>query len=134
MSNRPLLPEPVGVTLLVIAILESLAVPYAIAGSMAGTIYGRIRTTMDVDIVVDLHSDQVEQFIQGLGGLFYFDIPAINNAVLTRTHFNLIHFETMFKVDIFIPKTRAFDKQLLSRRFKSEISRSTERHAYFVTA
>ncbi len=83
MSNRPLLPEPVEVTLLVTTILESLAVPYAIAGSVAGTIYGRIRTTMDVDLVVDLHSDQVEQFIQRLGELFYFDVQADNNAVLT---------------------------------------------------
>ncbi len=40
----------------------------------------------------------------------------------------------MFKVDIFIPKTRAFDQQLLSRRLKSEISSSTGRRAYFVTA
>ncbi len=134
MSNRPLLPEPFEVTLLVTTILESLAVPYAIVGSMAGTIYGRIRTTMDVDLVVDLHSDQVEQFIQRLGELFYFDVQADNNAVLTRTNFNLIHLETMFKVDIFIPKTRAFDQQLLSRRLKSEISSSTGRRAYFVTA
>lgn len=132
MSNRPLLPEPVEVTLLVADILQSLDILYAIAGSMAGTIYGRIRTTMDVDLVVDLHPDQVEQFIQRLGGLFYFDVQAINNAVLTRTHFNLIHLETMFKVDIFIPKTRAFDQQLLSRRMKSNISSSTEWRAYFV--
>ncbi len=40
----------------------------------------------------------------------------------------------MFKVDIFIPKTRAFDQQLLARRLKSKISSSTERRAYFVTA
>ena len=138
MSNRPpppaLLPEPVEVTLLVADILESVNIIYAIAGSMVGTIYGRIRTTLDVDIVADLHPDQGEQFIQRLAGLFYFDVQAVNNAVLTRIHFNLIHLETTFKVDIFVPKTRAFDQQIFSRRVKSNITSTSDRQAYFVTA
>ena len=127
------LPEPVEVTLLVTRILESLEIPYAIVGSMAGTIYGRVRTTMDVDLVVDLHPEQVEPLVQRLDELFYADIPTITTAVQRRSHFNLIHLETMFKVDIFLPKDRPYDQQILARRVEREISSSGD-FTYFVTA
>jgi hypothetical protein len=53
-----MLSEPIAVTLQVTGILEELRIPYVIGGSMASTAYGRIRTTMDVDIVVDLKLEQ----------------------------------------------------------------------------
>ena len=46
-----MLSEPVSVTLQVTKILEKSGITYVIGGSMASTAHGRIRTTMDVDIV-----------------------------------------------------------------------------------
>jgi hypothetical protein len=54
-----MLSEPVAVTLQVTGALERLGVPYMIGGSMASTAHGRIRTTMDVDIVADLQPDRI---------------------------------------------------------------------------
>ena len=82
---------------------------------MASTVHGRIRTTMDVDIVADLRLAQVDRLAQTLGAAFYMDVSAIRNAIRRRSSFNLIHLETMFKVDIFIPKDRPFDRQQLAR-------------------
>ena len=108
--------EPVLVTLRVTRLLESMSVLYVIGGSMASTTYGRIRTTMDVDIVADIHMKHVTPFVQAIRDEFYVDQQAVERAILNRRSFNLIHLETMFKVDIFVAKERPFDYQQLNRR------------------
>ena len=108
--------EPVAVTLLVTSILESLEIPYLIGGSFASTAYGRVRTTQDVDIVAAMTQERVDLFIDALDAAFYADEAMIRNAISHRSSFNLIHFETMFKVDIFIPQDRPFDRQQFKRR------------------
>ena len=49
-----MLTEPIQVTLLVADALESLGIRYFIGGSMATAVHGVARSTMDVDLVVDL--------------------------------------------------------------------------------
>lgn len=126
--------EPVVVTLLVIDVLERLNIPYLIGGSFASTAYGRVRTTQDVDIVADMQMEQVAPFMQALNDGFYADEQMIQNAIQRRTSFNLIHLETMFKVDIFLPKARPFDNEQLNRRIKRVIDKETARKAYFASA
>jgi hypothetical protein len=125
--------EPVYVTLLVVDVLEKLEVPYLIGGSFASTSYGRVRTTQDVDIVAQLQSHQVTSFVEALGDAFYADEQVIRQAIERRTNCNLIHQETMFKVDLFIPKPRLFDRQQLARRVERVIDRETARKAFFAS-
>jgi hypothetical protein len=129
-----MLSEPVAVTLQVTAALEKLGVPYVIGGSMASTAHGRIRTTMDVDLVADLHLTHIDALVQTLGDAFYVDPDAARNAIRRRSSFNLIHLETVFKVDIFIPKDRAFDRQQLARGEKQLIGLEPEQTAYVASA
>lgn len=129
-----MLSEPVFVTLLVIDVLEKLDIPYLIGGSFASTAYGRVRTTQDVDIVADMQMDQVAPFVNALNNAFYADAQMIQNAIQRHTSFNLIHLETMFKVDIFIPKARPFDSEQLNRRIRRVIDKETARKAYFASA
>lgn len=126
--------EPVFVTLLVVDVLEKLNVPYLIGGSFASMAYGRIRTTQDVDIVADLPLNQVTTFVQALQNGFYVDEEMIRHAIQRRASFNLIHLETMFKVDIFIPQARPFDSQQLNRRVERLMDKETARKAYFASA
>ncbi len=67
-----MLSEPVAVTLQVTSALENLGVPYVIGGSMASTAHGRIRTTMDVDIVAQtryklINSKEVKKVLKAEG-------------------------------------------------------------------
>ena len=39
----------------------------------------------------------------------------MRDAVLRRASFNLIHLETMLKVDVFVAKDRPFDQRALER-------------------
>jgi len=115
-------PETVAVTLEVTSILEKLQIPYGIGGSVASSIYGIVRATMDVDMVADIRPEQVAKFVTILQDKFYIDEPSVRQAVSGRGAFNLIHFDTMVKIDVFVRKEREFDRQQLSRRVSEQVS------------
>ncbi len=111
-----MLPEPIAVTLQVIDALEQVGATYVIGGSLASTVHGVVRTTLDTDIVADLSLRQAQPFADLLADVFYLDLDTIRHAIQQRSSFNLIHLATMFKVDIFVSKGRPFDRQQLDRR------------------
>jgi len=121
-----MLPEPIAVTAKVTAVLEKLKVPYFIGGSIASTIYGMVRTTQDSDIVADLHIDQVKSFVETLMADFYIDAEMIADSIDRNSSFNIIHRESMFKVDIFIPSTLPFEKIRFARAQRRILSNDPE--------
>jgi hypothetical protein len=129
-----MLAEPIAVTMIVAEALESLGAPYAIGGSLASAVHGVMRATMDADLVADLNLEHAEPFAQALGDAFYTDAEMIRNAVRQHSSFNVIHLETMFKVDVFVAKPRAFDRSQLARRRLRLLSEDPECHAYVTSA
>jgi hypothetical protein len=125
-----MLSEPVAVTLLVIEALEGLGVPYLIGGSLASAVHGVARATVDTDLVVDLRLEHAEQLAQALSGAFYVDAESIRDAIRHRSSFNVIHLETMFKVDVFVRKQRPFDQAQFERRMAQVVATDPERTAY----
>ncbi len=111
-----MLPEPLAVTLQVVDALEQVGATYVIGGSLASTVHGVVRTTLDTDIVADLRLRQAQPFADLLTDAFYLDLDTIRHAIQQRGSFNLIHLATMFKVDIFVSQGRPFDRQQLDRR------------------
>ncbi len=129
-----MLSEPVAVTLLITGIFEELEIAYVIGGSMASTVYGRIRTTMDVDIVADLKMDHVIPLVSALKPDFYVDSNSVAEAVRRRSSCNFIHLATMFKVDIFVMRDRPFDRLQIGRRTKKILGNDSHQAAYVASA
>lgn len=120
--------------MLVIHALDQLGVPYVIGGSLASAVHGVVRATMDTDIVADLHIEHAQPLADALSGTFYADVDMITDAIEHHSSFNLIHLDTMFKVDVFIPKEREFDHLQISRRTSQVISTNPEENAFVATA
>ncbi len=120
--------EPLEVTLKVTSVLEKLGVPYLIGGSLASALYGMVRSTQGSDIVAEMKSEHLAPFVAALHNEFYADADMIAEAIQRCSSFNIIHRETMFKVDVFIPRPRPFLQSQLARAqrqtfvFESEIS------------
>ena len=129
-----MLSESIAVALTVADALEGLGVDYAIGGSLASAVHGVMRATMDADVVADLRAEHAEPLARALGDAFYADVGMIADAVRRRSSFNVIHRETMFKVDVFVAKPRAFDRAQLARRQLHVLSEAPERRAYVTTA
>ncbi len=126
--------EPISITLLVVKELDALGIPYFIGGSLASAIHGVYRATADADIVANMRLQHAEPLTQALEPAFYVQADDIRDAIRSRSSFNLIHFETMFKVDIFVFKGRPFDKAQFERRASQIVVTDSEHAAYFASA
>jgi len=125
--------EATRITLLVTRTLEELGIPYAVGGSLASSLHGVMRSTLDVDIVADMHLEHIPPLVAVLSKEFYADDEMMKDAIEHQGSFNLIHYETAFKVDIFIRKSRAFDQMQLERRKTSIITTNPEESVYITS-
>jgi len=125
--------EPIEVTLKVTEVFEKLSIPYLIAGSLASTLYGMIRTTQDSDIVAEMRREHLNPFVSALQGEFYMDEEMIADSIQNHSSFNIIHRESMFKVDVFIPRPRPFLQSQLARAQKQIFTFETTVSARFAS-
>jgi hypothetical protein len=125
--------EATRIILLVAQTLERLGIPYAIGGSLASSLHGVMRSTLDVDIVADMKLEHIQPLVAALSKEFYADDEMMRDAIEHHSSFNLIHYETAFKVDIFIRKLRPFDQMQLERRRKSVIATDPEESVWVVS-
>jgi hypothetical protein len=129
-----MLPDQLAVTMLVTDALEALGVPYVIGGSFASALHGVMRATMDADLVADLRLEHVAPLVQALGAAFYADAEMMRDAIGRYGSFNLIHLDTLFKVDLFVARPRDFDRAQLARRQLQLLSADPEHRAYVSSA
>jgi hypothetical protein len=122
-------PEILAALAPIVEALEELGVAYHIGGSVASSVYGIPRLTIDADLVADLRLDHVRPLVKQLEVEYYIDADAVRDAIRRRSSFNAIHLDTMLKVDVFIPKMRAFDQEEL-RRTRQEILAEGTRSFY----
>lgn len=126
--------EPVEVTLKVTGVLEKLSIPYLIGGSLASTLYGMVRTTQDSDVITEMRPEHIQPFVKALQGEFFIDEEMIADAIQHNSSFNIIHRETTFKVDVFIPHPRPFQHSQFARAQRQIFALESEMSADFASA
>lgn len=114
--------------------LKQLGIRYVLVGSFASSIHGMYRATADIDIVAEIKSEQVRPLFEALRADFYIDEQTIRVAVIQQRSFNIIHFDSVFKIDFFIPKSDDFAVAELDRRQLRRISPNSEDVIYVATA
>jgi hypothetical protein len=126
--------EPLEITLLVIAAFDQLGISYLIGGSLASSIYGEPRFTRDADVLADIRKEHVQPLCEMLEGDFNIAKEAIESAIRYKTSFNVIHYESLFKIDVFLPKMRRFEEQEFKRRALRVVTHDPEKSAYVASA
>ena len=125
--------DSIRVTLLVTDVFEKLGIRYAVGGSLSSYLHGVMRSTLDVDIVAEMRLEHVQPLVAALSPEFYADDEMMRGAIKHHSSFNLIHYETSFKVDVFIPKLRTFDRLQLGRRASAIVATDPERSLYVIS-
>lgn len=125
--------EAVEVTLKVTDVFERLGIPYLIGGSFASTLYGMVRTTQDSDIVAEMQLEHIKPFVLALQSEFYLDEEMIAEAIQSNSSFNIIHRDTIFKVDVFVPRPCPFLQSQLARAQRQTFIFDTEVSAKFAS-
>jgi hypothetical protein len=126
-------PEPLQVLQRVISGLEALGIDYMLAGSFVSSLHGLARFTQDADLIVDLPLSQLDAFAQAFASDFYVDRGLIQQALSRGTSFNIIHFESSFKVDFFVLSKRDFSREEFSRRILRQVDPLSGLEAYVQT-
>lgn len=108
--------DAIGVALTVTDALDRLGVTHTVGGSIASSIAGEPRSTLDIDIVAALDAQHVAPLVAALETEFYLDPEALGRAVAARRSVNLIHQATQIKVDLFVAGGTPLDGLQLSRR------------------
>jgi hypothetical protein len=123
-----------GVIKLFTDILDRLNIPYAIGGSIASSLYGRVRFTQDADITVMALDDKTGPFYSLTKRHFYISKSAMHQAIRGKTSFNVIHTQTAFKIDVFVAQDNEFNNNLLQRAKKIKLSEDVEKTFSVVSA
>ena len=126
-------PDIIEVASKVIEVFEKLNIGYYIGGSLASSAFGVARSTLDIDIVAEVKGAHASTLERILKKEFYVDLDLIQRAIEKQSSFNLVHLETMFKIDVFIIKEQAFHRQVFSRRTKKSVSEDISKQLYFAT-
>ena len=96
--------------------LEEHKIPYMVVGSLASNMHGAPRATQDADIVIDCDRKSLEEFMASLQPEFYADSDMARDAYRHRSMFNVIHYQSGFKVDLIIRGVSDFDQEEFRRR------------------
>jgi hypothetical protein len=100
----------------ILAALDRLEIPYFVSGSVASSVYGIPRTTMDVDLVANLRVDQIDPLASELQTDFYADPQMMKDAFEHGRAFNVIHVGSSYKIDIFPLGRDAYSQEAFGRR------------------
>ncbi len=104
--------------------LDDKKIEYFITGSVASIAYGEPRLTHDIDIVISLNENNAVKVSEAfpLKEFYCPPLEILKNEALrsNRGHFNIIHFETGFKADVYIIGNDDFQKWALENKKEIE--------------
>jgi hypothetical protein len=106
---------------LVASRLNDAKIDYMLSGSVALTFYGKPRMTRDIDIVVMIPLETVDEFVKLFEQDFYIDRVMVADAIKNQFMFNIIHLETVIKVDFIIRKNQEYRILEFNKRKKMKL-------------
>ena len=125
--------DPVAVALSVAQILEACGLRYLVGGSLASSISGEPRSTLDVDIVVAMTASDIDRLVDGLRGEFDVDEHAVARAVRERSSVNVFHVASAIKVDLFVMGGSPLEEEQMNRRQRVQVTTNPDRYLYAYT-
>jgi hypothetical protein len=96
--------------------LNAAEISFMLTGSVALSYYAMPRMTRDIDIVVALERGDATKISQLFGAEYYVAEEAVTDAIRRRSMFNIIHFESVIKVDFILHKKTPFAISAFTRR------------------
>lgn len=117
--------DPLTLATAVAAVLDRLGIRYVIGGSVASSIWGEPRTTIDLDLMIEADEEVARLLARALHDDYYVDEQSAVTAAEQEGSFNAVHFETSMKIDFFIAEQGEISKSQLRHRRAIEIGGST---------
>jgi hypothetical protein len=101
--------------------LDTAGIGYMLTGSMAMNYYAQPRMTRDIDVVVALRREGAGRVVQLFSSDYYVSREAVDNSIAHQSLFNLIHNESVIKVDCIVRKQTKYHLNEFNRRQRIRI-------------
>lgn len=105
-------------------ILKRLNIPYVVTGGMAVFVWGKPRFTADIDIVIQMKTQNVNDLAKTLRALSkasFIDEEYMQRALVYHDEFNFIDGDSGIKVDFWVLGQSQFDKNQLGNAVNKEV-------------
>jgi hypothetical protein len=96
--------------------LERGGLAYMLTGSMAMNYYAQPRMTRDIDLVVALTAQDTDKVVRLFTPDYYVSRDAVSSSIAHESLFNLIHQESVIKVDCIVRKNTPYRRAEFERR------------------
>jgi hypothetical protein len=96
--------------------LGGAGIGYMLTGSIAMNYYAEPRMTRDIDLVVALRREDAERIVELFSPDYYVSREAVESSIRRQSLFNLIHNESVIKVDCIVRKQTDFRLNEFERR------------------
>ena len=100
---------------------EQVGIPYMLTWSLAMNYYAQPRMTRDIDVVIAISPGDVDRVAALFRPDYYVSEENIRESLAHESIFNLIHQESVIKVDCIIRKSSEYRKTEFERRQKISI-------------
>jgi hypothetical protein len=101
--------------------LDCAGIAYMLTGSMAMNYYAQPRMTRDIDVVIALAPADAGKIVDLFHPDYYVSEEAVRESISTESIFNLIHNESIIKVDCIVRKNSPYRHAEFERRKQIEI-------------
>jgi hypothetical protein len=101
--------------------LETALIPHMLAVSMAMNYYAQPRMTRDIDIVVALEGADAGKLIASFEPDYFVPEEALKAALREQGMFNLLHLESVVKVDLIVRKQAPYRQTEFARRVQVQL-------------
>ncbi len=100
---------------------EQVGISYMLTGSLAMNYYAQPRMTRDIDVVVVMEPKDIDRIAALFRPDYYLSEENIRESLAHESIFNLIHEESVIKVDCIVRKNTEFRRTEFERREKITI-------------
>jgi hypothetical protein len=100
---------------------EQAGIPYMLTGSMAMNYYAQPRMTRDIDFVIAIGPENIARVVALFRPDYYVSEENIRESLAHESIFNLIHQESVIKVDCIIRKQNEYRRVEFDRRQRISI-------------
>lgn len=96
--------------------LSRAGIEYMLTGSIAMSFYAQPRMTRDIDVVIEVQAADLQRLLTTFRPDYYIDEGAVDRALRSESLFNVIHQESVFKVDCIVRKSAPYRLVEFARR------------------
>lgn len=100
---------------------QQAGIAYMLTGSMAMNYYAQPRMTRDIDVVIAIAPEDVHRLAASFRPSYYVSEESIRESIVHESIFNLIHEDTVIKVDCIIRKKSEYRRMEFERRQRISI-------------